>query len=469
MKESMGKAILLLMPVALLMMGSLASSAMAQGDSILPRGVVIVKVGDGTYVSGVAIQKDGKILVSATSFLDNQGQSILIRRNADGSVDRTFGKAGMVTTELPGFYIQPNGMALQEDGKTVIAGRVIPLKEKNKWTGRTSDDLWVIRHNPDGQLDKGFNHTGWVKTDIDGDIDVAYGLALQRDRKIVVIGNTSKWIGYHFATIRYNEDGSLDRGFGKRGKAITRVGSAREDSARAVAIQADGKIIVAGGADDYPRYGRVMALVRYKPDGGLDPRFGFKGKVLKHFEKGGERDSSIANAVTIQPDGKIIAGINVYSHGSHWIEGRLIRLNTDGGFDGTFGNGGSVTVNRHGYSLEAVGAVALHSDGKILFVGSAYNREKANYAIIVGRNNADGSPDTSFGNKGITEVLMGKSFAAGRKIALQSDGKIVVAGDVGMIDPNAISHRSSRYPSDLVIFRLNAAGRIDENLGAIPK
>ncbi len=250
---------------------------------------------------------------------------------------------------------------------------------------------------------------------------------------------------------------------------ITRVGNAREDAARAVAIQSDNKIVVAGGADDYPRYGRVMALVRYTPDGGLDPHFGFKGKVLRHFGNDEKRNSSIAKAVTVQPDGKIIVGVNVYTRGSSWIEGRLVRLNTDGGFDGKFGNSGSVTINKHGYSLEAVSDVALQGDGKILFVGSAYNREKANYAIVVGRNNADGSSDTSFGNNGIAQVLMGKSSAAGRKIAIQQDGKIVVTGDVGKYEPNAISHRSSRYPSDLVFFRLNAAGRIDENFGAFPK
>ena len=466
MKESLGKPIILLL--ALLLSWSMVSTAMAQEVALPPRGVVTVKIGDGTHASGIAIQKDGKILISASSFLDNQGQSILVRRNADGSPDQAFGKAGVVSTGLTGFYIQTEAMALQEDGEVVLAGKAGSIN-RDKWSGRTNYDFLIIRYNPDGQMDRGFNGSGWVQTDIDGEIDVAYGLALQKNRQIVVIGVTSKWKGYHFATIRYNEDGTLDRGFGKRGKVITRVGSAREDAARAVAIQSDNKIIVAGGADDYPRYGRVMAMVRYKPDGGIDPRFGFKGKVLKHFGNYEKRGSSIAKAVALQPDGRIIAGVNVYTHGSHWIEGRLVRLNTDGGFDGRFGNSGSVTVNRHGYGLEAVTDVALQSDGKILFVGGAYNREKSSYAIVVGRTNADGSPDTSFGNNGITQVLMGKSPATGRKIAIQQDGKIVVAGDVGKIEPNAISHRSSRYPSDLVFFRLYATGRIDENFGAVPK
>ena len=462
MKQLMGKPLILLLVV--LISGALVSTAIAQEVALSSRGVVIVKIGDGTYASGVAIQKDGKILISASTFFDNQGQAILVRRNIDGSPDQTFGNAGMVITGFSGYYIRANSMAIQEDGKAVLAGVASPLTS-DKWSGKANDDFLIIRYNADGQMDKGFHGSGWVQTDIDGDIDVAYGLALQKDRKIVVIGNTSKWKGYHYSTLRYNEDGALDRGFGKRGKVITRVGGAREDAARAVAIQSDNKIIVAGGADDYPRYGRVMALARYKPDGGLDPHFGFKGKVLRYLGNDEKRSSSIANAVTVQPDGKIIAGVNVYTRGSYWIEGRLVRLNSDGGFDGKFGHYGSVTINRHGYSLEAINDVALQSDGRILFVGGAYDGEKSSFVIVVGRNNADGSPDTSFGISGITQVLMGKSSAAGRKIAIQQDGKIVIAGDVGKVEPNAISHRSSRYPSDLVFFRLNADGQLDETFG----
>ena len=441
-----------------------AGAAVAKEAAPLPLGVVIVKIGSGAYASGVAIQKDGKILISASAFRENQGQAILARRNADGSPDQTFGKAGIAVAGLPGHYIRSDGMVLQEDGKAVLAGVAIPLT-RDKWSGSSNDDFLVIRYNPDGQMDRGFNGSGLVQTDIDGDIDVVYGLALQKDRKIVVIGNTSKWRGYHFATLRYNEDGQLDRGFGKRGKVVTRVGSAREDHSCAIAVQPDGKIIVAGGGDDYPQYGRVMALVRYKPDGGLDPRFGLKGKILRHFGNRKDRNDSIANALAVQPDGKIVVGVDVFTRderGVYWREGRLVRLNSDGGLDGRFG---SVIVNSRGYQMEAISDVALQNDGKILFVGSAYDSEKCSYAIVVGRNNADGTPDTSFGNNGITRVLMGKLPAAGRKLAIQQDGKIVVAGDVGKYESANYSHRSQRTPSDLVIFRLNSTGRIDRNFG----
>jgi len=456
----MCKARLLLLSISLLVSG--LSSAFAQAPVLPSDGVVIVKVGNGTYASGVEIQKNGKILVSAASFFADQGRAILIRRNTDGSLDQSFGHDGMVSTGFPDHYIESEGMALQEDGKAVIVGRVIPINRKDKFTGSTNDDFVVIRYTPDGQLDKGFNGAGWVKTDIDGAIDIAYDVAVQKDQKIVVIGNASSSCMvvsscYHFALLRYNADGSLDRKFGKRGKVITRVGSASEDSARAVAIQADGKILVAGKA--HRRYEGDVAIVRYKPDGTLDHAFGVKGKVRKQFGKDEERIGSSVKSIAIQPDGKIVVGINLYQHGTNWIEGRLMRYNPNGSLDRTFGTGGLTAVNRN------VGSIALQEDGKILFTGSSYEDSTSGYGIIVGRRNRDGSPDTSFGSHGITRVVMGKMFATGRRTALQQDGRIVVVGDVGT-KAAGIHSRSSRYPSDLVIFRLTTNGQLDENFGS---
>ena len=130
--------------LALLLTLSLACSAMALGN-----GIVIVKVGHGTYASGVAIQNDGKILISASSFFADQGRSILIRRNADGSTDQSFGHDGMVTTGFPDHYIESEGMALQPDGKAVLAGRIVPMNRKDKSSGRTNDDVVVVRYTPD--------------------------------------------------------------------------------------------------------------------------------------------------------------------------------------------------------------------------------------------------------------------------------------------------------------------------------
>jgi len=269
--------------------------------------------------------------------------------------------------------------------------------------------------------------------------------------------------GYRFVVLRYNPDGTLDRGFGKKGKVITGVGKG-DDSARAVAIQPDGKILVAGGAG-MGEHHRDLALVRYTPDGVLDTAFGTKGKVIKYFKGDGWQSTSVASAVAIQPDGKIILGVNLYNPAKvfkrrYLVEGRLIRYNADGRLDLSFGTSGSVTVNNRGYgSCKSVGSVVLQNDGKILFTGTSFDTEKCSYTVVVGRYNVDGSPDISFGNNGLTNIPMGKSRAVGRKIAIQSNGKIVVVGNAGTI--------ASRYPPDLVIFRLNTDGRIDKYFGSV--
>lgn len=456
--------------VVILLISSLANAAKAKEDHPLSRpGVLVIKIGKSTGSAGVSIQKDGKILVSEPSCVDNQEKQklILIRRNADGSPDQTFGKAGMIITEFFVNFVSVHseGLVLQEDGKAVLVG-FASWGKQNKGTRRYNHDILVVRYNTDGQLDEGFNGSGWLITDINN-LDKAYGVAVQKDQKIVVIGETLKWLShYHFVVLRYNKDGTLDRGFGKKGKVITRVGSVKEDSARAVAIQPDGKILVAGGA--HRRYSSDMALVRYTPDGVLDTAFGTKGKVMKQFGKDEERISSVPNAVAIQPDGKIILGVNLYKAGSYLVEGRLVRYNADGHLDLSFGTSGSVTVNNRGYhNLYSVGSVVLQNDGKILFTGASHDKEKRSYAIVVGRYNVDGSPDISFGNNGLTNISMGKSRAVGRKIAIQSNGKIVVVGNAGTIASNAISHWANRYPPDLVIFRLNTDGRIDKYFGSV--
>jgi uncharacterized delta-60 repeat protein len=470
MVEKMRKGIICLVVILLIL--SLANAARAKEDHPLSRpGVLVIKIGKSTGSAGVSIQKDGKILVSEPSFVDNQKKQklILIRRNADGSPDQTFGKAGMVITKsfVNSFSVHSEGLVLQEDGKAVLVGNG-GSDRKNKNTGKRNTDILVVRYNTDGQLDEGFNGSGWIVTDINGDIDGAYGVAVQKDQKIVVVGKTLKWWGgYHFVVLRYNKDGTLDRGFGKRGKVITRVDSKMEGLARAVAIQPDGKILVAGRAMIHTS--SDMAFVRYTPDGALDTAFGTKGKVMKRFVKDEWHISSVANAVAIQPDGKIILGVNLFHKPEkHLNEGRLIRYNADGRLDLSFGTSGSVTVNNRGYyNLYSICSVALQNDGKILFTGASYDTEKRSYTVVVGRYNVDGSPDISFGNNGLTNIPMGKSRAVGRKIAIQSNGKIVVVGNAGTIDSNAISHWANRYPPDLVIFRLKTDGRIDKYFGSV--
>jgi uncharacterized delta-60 repeat protein len=439
--------------IVMLLMGSLASSAMAQEDSLLPHGVVVGENGGCSgNISGLQIQKDGKILVSATSFINNHDQSLLIRRNADGSTDQTFGKAEIVTTEtltkeLPGYSVYSKGLILQEDGKAVMAAVAQP-PEHHPRSGRYNDDVLVIRYNADGLLDKSFNGSGWIKTDVNGTIDKVSGLGLQKDGKIIVYGyslNPNILIDtYDFLVLRYNKDGMLDRTFGEQGKVLTRVRGMMWDAIGMTGtVQGDDKILVGGRVIE--GYASTdMAVVRYMPNGKLDKTFGSAGKVIKRFESEGKYIRSEVHSIAVQNDGKIIVGVH----------SQLMRYNSDGSLDGTFGSGGALPVKK------SVTRMVVQRDGKILFLGGGY--DKKIYGIVIGRINVDGTPDTSFGRNGMAQLPVW-----GEQIAIQPNGKILVAARIRTSESAGKDCRGFR--NDLMLFRLNADGRLDEQFGAVSK
>ena len=214
-----------------------------------------------------------------------------------------------------------------------------------------------------GDLDPTFGSGGKVTTDFGGGSDVAIGVALQPDGKIVAAGTTSTpGVGgfSDFALARYNSDGSLDATFGSGGKVTTDFGGGAE----AVALQPDGKIVAAGSASPGATIFSDFALARYNPDGSLDATFGSGGKVTTEFT--GNFDQ--ANAVALQPNGKIVAAGTANTGTT--LEFALVRYKKHGGLDPSFGSGGKVTTDFTGSNDVACG-VALQPDRKIVAVGHA--------------------------------------------------------------------------------------------------
>src|SRR5262245_3351512 len=173
---------------------------------------------------------------------------------AAGDIDSSFGVDGKVTTKFPGGFSQGNGLVIQNDGKIVAGG-------SNSGSGRS--DFAIARYNTDGSLDSTFGSNGKLTPDFQGSSSALYALALQPDGKI--IGASSAGDITDFALVRYNTDGNLDTTFGAGGRVITDFGSF--EFARAVAIQADGKIVAAG---ETLKSSRDFAIARYNPDGTVD-------------------------------------------------------------------------------------------------------------------------------------------------------------------------------------------------------
>ena len=294
--------------------------------------------------------------------------------------------------------------------------------------GSGSGDFALARYNTNGSLDTSFGTGGKVTTDF-GVFDAASALAIQADGRIVAAGGTSPG-GFccQFALARYNADGSLDTSFNGSGKVTTIFGG--DTRAFAVAVQRDGKIIAAGGT--MSPFAADFALVRYNPDGSLDTSFGIGGKVTTDF---GGFDS--ATGVAIQADGKIV----VVGEGGPSSDFVLARYNPDGSLDAGFGNGGRVTTDFGGF--DAASGVAMQEDGKIVAAG------RGGFFIVfaLARYNADGSLDTSFAGSGkVTTQFFGQNIESAKGLAIQKNGKIVVVGTAfSDFDP---SFAVARYNGD---------------------
>lgn len=258
-----------------------------------------------------------------------------------------------------------------------------------------------------GALDTTFGGTGYVTTTING---IAHAIAMQADGKILVVGS-----GTNATLVRYNTDGTLDTGFGTAGIATLPAGSSELSVINGLALDGSGKIVVAGIGTSGGFF--RMTAARLNSDGSLDTAFGAGGIFYSPFTSNG---SYGAQDVAIQADGKIVL---VGETGDKFA---VVRLNTDGTSDtsGFGGGSGYVTTVIQAYSHAQ--KVAIQADGKIVVMGQSYSSTFTNQAVTIARYNADGTLDTTgFGspNGYVADTRMNDPQA----MALQS-GKIVVAG-----------------------------------------
>jgi uncharacterized delta-60 repeat protein len=280
----------------------------------------------------------------------------------------------------------------------------------------------------DGDLDPTFGTDGKMLTDFDHSTDIANAVAIQADGKLVVVGTTyldNDFSNEDFAIARYNPDGTLDKTFGAGGKVQTDFPDLAA-VASSVVIQPDGKIVVAGGAFPLFTFLGNFKVARYNPDGLLDTSFGDAGIVTTIFPEG-----SYAFDVALQADGKIIAAGTVFVDfdpgESSNTDFALARYNPDGTPDATFGNGGQATTDFVGFEDDAF-SVLIQPDGKIVAVGSA-NDPATFYDFAAVRYLSNGTLDTTFGVAGKVHTDFGdQNFDRARAAALHSDGRIVAAG-----------------------------------------
>ena len=281
-----------------------------------------------------------------------------------------------------------------------------------------SRELTVTVYGPPGSVDTSFQG-GKVLVPVGGTDAYAYAMAAQPDGKILVAGTSHDHAG-DFTVLRFTRDGELDTSFGSAGVVTTEVGPSA-DVARAIAVDDQGRIVVAGSANGTAS-GLDFAVVRYLADGKLDEGFGSKGKTIVSFGD----DADTAYSLLLQSDGKIVIGGDS-SRGSSQtgLDFALLRLDTDGKPDSSFGEAGLVTSSIAKLSArDSIYALALQTiDGEERIVAAGGEGD-----FMVARFHADGSLDETFGEQGRLTGLFGSTIGAARALALTPEGEIVVAG-----------------------------------------
>lgn len=409
---------------------------------------------------------------------------------AAGSLDTTFGRGGKVVTSFvnsvaPFRSAVPADAALQADGKILVA-----VGFDNSTIA--AEAFGLVRYLSNGSLDTTFGRRGSTQIAFTNFVNSPSALAIQSDGKIVVAGTASSADGTvsEFAVARFNSNGSLDTTFGSGGKVTTNFVGVQtggvSNPAKAVLIQPDGKILVAGGASECGKCVMNTALARYNIDGTLDATFGNGGMVdvtavgavaslgedaagdifaagtPRPFGLGGTAEfspdgrlvspvtpapvtvSSHGGPVTFQTDGNLIEGTSASGVGRHDIEAQVIRFTQTGAVDPAFNNPPFDYTGEGPTSNDSAAATALQPNGQVVVGGGHFAGGVDLFGLA--RLNSDGSLDSAFGQGGVlTTTFAGQNSAAALAIVIQSDGKIVAVGQTIVSQTGIANLAVARY------------------------
>lgn len=370
-------------------------------------GVVMTAIGNNFgMASDMVLQPDGKVIVVGRARIGAY-KAVLVRYNADGTLDATFGEGGVVTTPSVGITDRAESVVLLPDGRIVVSGFID--------AGATYYAI-VMRYFDDGDLDPTFGENGICHLQTLGNSET---LALQDDGKVIVGGHVAD----NFGLARVNTDGTIDTSYGTDGYVTTDM--TQYSYIFDLAFQEDGKLIAAGFKGGETSYGDVV-VARYTVDGILDTSFGTEGLYINDL--GGLAD--FGTSVGIQTDGKIIVGshkelddpleVPVY-------DATIIRLNSDGTLDDTFGTNGIAAIKMV-EEANYVQDLTIQADGKILFTGSVVTGGASSYHTYVTRLNTDGSLDQSFADQGVKYINPFGTEDYLESVLVDENSNIFVAG-----------------------------------------
>jgi len=379
-------------------------------------GIVTSRLGKSESGLGrIRIQSDGKIVVGGFALDQYANDFALARYTSNGALDPEFGINGKTVFSVARSHDQINDIAIQPDGKIVVVG---PARISY------TDFIGLARLNPDGSLDESFSNDGIRIFSASKGEDTPNAVAIQEDGKILVAGVSHPSSAYpDFFLVRILPDGQIDETFGNRGFVFTdfALGS---DRAKALAILPNGKILVSGSV--YASSKSHLGFAQYLPDGSLDPAFGAQGKTIVPLSEHVRDPSELA----ILPDGRILVSCLGVANGYNDIDFAVVRFLPDGQIDGTFGNNGKTVTDMLGGN-DWCNAMAVFPDGRILLAGHAFppRGQSRGQRLALARYLPDGKPDPNFHDNGVAFLDIEKESGA-NNLAIQTDGNIIAAGKI---------------------------------------
>jgi uncharacterized delta-60 repeat protein len=326
------------------------------------RGFAELQIGTVSFANAVAVQRDGRIVVAGEGSCPRAICFAAARFMPDGTVDRSFGEGGVVRTMFSQCGCRAYDVAVQQDGRIVLAGM------RQRGGDAQDDELFAVaRYLPDGRLDQTFSGDGRASVDFGFGDDEAFAVAVQPDGRLVVAGGGTRnryRTEDDFAFARFRRDGTLDRSFSGDGRATVDFGHRRSDTVHGLALGRNGRIVAAGSSgkkDAPPR----IAVVRLAGNGRLESR-----RLTSPGPFGG-----YALAAVQQSDGGVVVAGRAFEDNrfdsSDWV---VARYGPGGALDRSFGRSGLV-VSDFGTGADWAGALALQPNGRIVVAGSIYESQ----------------------------------------------------------------------------------------------
>lgn len=394
--------------------------------------------------NAVARQADGRLIVAGTTSSNTTGLSsfALARLNPDGTLDTSFGNAGLVQTSFgAGSSANTAGVAVLSTGQILVGGYV---------TQNGQNNLALARYNTNGTLDTSFGgaNTGLLVRDAGGTSEAASAFLVDSTDRIYLAGTNGAGTSATFLVARLNPDGTFDTSFGETsGGARSGIASVAvpggSGAIASLALAPDGSL-VAGGFRDVPQAGggalSDFAVARFTSAGDLDTTFNGSGFYVTDFSGANQPDEVLG--VAVQPDGRVLAagftGNTLPRSGASRFA--ILRLNTNGTPDTTFANNGRFTGAPASARFEALDTITVLGDGSILAAGTygdpnapaaSPDAINSNFALL--RLTSSGAVDPAFGSTepGLATADVSGNFDEARSILVLPDGRVVVAGFAG--------------------------------------